>query len=59
MADVTSEALAAMAKQGRTPMGKDGIKFSTQGPKAGKLVPKTGNAKAGDSSGQTAHNCRP
>jgi hypothetical protein len=51
MADVTSEALAAMAKQGRTPMGKDGIKFSTQGPKAGKLVPKTGNAKAGDPTG--------
>jgi hypothetical protein len=51
MADVTSEALAGMAKQGRTPMGKDGIKFSTQGPKAGKLVPKTGNAKAGDPTG--------
>lgn len=51
MADVTSEALAGMAKQGRTPMGKDGIKFSTAGVKAGKLMPKKGNAKAGDPTG--------
>lgn len=50
MADATSEALAGMAKQGRKPMNKDGIKFSAATPKAGKLVPKTGNAKAGDPS---------
>ena len=43
------EALAGMAKQGRTPMNKDGIKFSSPSasPKAGKLVPKK-NTAAGD-----------
>ena len=50
MADATSEALAGMAKQGRTPMGKDGTKFTVASPKAGKLMPKKGNAKAGDPS---------
>lgn len=48
MADVTSEALAGMAKQGRTPMNREGIKFSAAAPKSGKLMPKSGNAKAGD-----------
>jgi hypothetical protein len=43
------EALAGMAKQGRTPMNKDGIKFSSPSasPKAGTLVPKK-NTAAGD-----------
>lgn len=49
MADATSEALAGMAKQGRTPMGREGTKFSTDTPKAGKLVKKQG-AQAGDPS---------
>jgi hypothetical protein len=46
------EALAGMAKQGRTPMNKDGIKFSSPSasPKAGTLVPKK-NTAAGDPSG--------
>lgn len=50
MADPTSEALAGMAKQGREPMNKEGLKFSSPSakPQAGKLVPKSGNAKAGD-----------
>lgn len=43
------EALAGMAKQGRTPMNRDGIKFSSPSasPKAGTLVPKK-NTAAGD-----------
>lgn len=41
------EALAGMAAQGRTPMGKEGAKFSAARPKAGKLMPK-GGAQAGD-----------
>ena len=43
------EALAGMAKQGRKPMGKDGIKFTSPSasPKAGTLVPKK-NTAAGD-----------
>ena len=49
-------ALAAMATQGRTPMGKDGIKF-TDGSSAGTgratLVPKKG-AQAADLSGGKA-----
>lgn len=46
------EALAGMAKQGRTPMMKDGAKFSSPSasPKAGTLVPKK-NTAAGDPSG--------
>lgn len=48
MADPTSEALAGMAKQGRTPMNKDGIAFSAASPKAGKLMPKKNQAKSGD-----------
>lgn len=53
MADETSEALAGMAKQGRKPMNREGLKFSSPSasPKAGKLVSKKGNAKAGDPSG--------
>lgn len=44
------EALAGMEKVGapRKPMKKEGVKFSTAAPKAGKLVKKSGNAKAGD-----------
>lgn len=49
MADATSEALAGMAKQGRSPMGREGTKFSVSAPKAGKLVKKQG-AQAGDPS---------
>jgi hypothetical protein len=43
------EALAGMAKQGRQPMMKEGIGFSSPSasPKAGTLVPKKG-AQAGD-----------
>jgi hypothetical protein len=43
------EALAGMAKQGRTPMNRDGLKFSSPSasPKAGTLVPKK-NTAAGD-----------
>lgn len=43
------EALAGMAKQGREPMNKEGIKFSSPSasPKAGTLVKKKG-AQAGD-----------
>lgn len=42
-------ALAGMAAQGRTPMGKEGIKFSSPSakPVAGTLVPKK-NTAAGD-----------
>lgn len=49
MADATSEALAGMAKQGRTPMNREGTKFSVSAPKAGKLVKKKG-AQSGDPS---------
>jgi len=51
MADATSEALAGMAKQGRKPMNKDGLKFSSPSasPKAGKLVKKKGG-QSGDPS---------
>ena len=47
------EALAGMAKQGRTPMGKEGISFTSPSasPKAGTLVPKKG-AQAADPSAQ-------
>ena len=41
------EALAGMAAQGRTPMNKDGVKFSAGVPKKGTLV-KKGNTAAGD-----------
>ncbi len=43
------EALAGMAKQGREPMNKEGVKFSSPSasPKAGTLVKKKG-AQAGD-----------
>jgi hypothetical protein len=43
------EALAGMAKQGRTPMMKDGVKFTSPSasPQAGTLVKKKG-AQAGD-----------
>lgn len=43
------EALAGMAKQGRTPMGKSGVAFTSPSasPKAGKLV-KKGGAQAAD-----------
>lgn len=43
------EALAGMAKQGRTPMGKSGAAFTSPSasPKAGKLV-KKGGAQAAD-----------
>ena len=46
------EALAGMAKQGRQPMLKEGIGFTSPSaaPKAGTLVPKKG-AQAGDPSG--------
>jgi hypothetical protein len=45
-------ALAGSAKQGRTPMGKDGRKFSSPSasPTAGTLVPKKG-AQAADPTG--------
>ena len=44
-------ALAAMATQGRTPMGKDGVKFSaSSGTGRAKLVPKQG-AQAADPTG--------
>lgn len=45
-------ALAGMAAQGRTPMGKEGIKFSSPSakPVAGTLVPKK-NVAAGDPTG--------
>lgn len=44
------EALAGMEKTGapRKPMRKEGVKFSVSGPKKGKLMKKSGNAKAGD-----------
>lgn len=44
------EAIAGMEKTGapRKAMKKDGVKFSVSAPKAGKLVKKSGNAKAGD-----------
>jgi hypothetical protein len=47
------EALAGMAKQGRKPMMKDGIKFSSPSaaPQAGTLVPKK-NTAAGDPTSQ-------
>jgi hypothetical protein len=47
------EALAGMAKQGRKPMMKDGIKFTSPSaaPKAGTLVPKK-NTAAGDPTSQ-------
>jgi hypothetical protein len=43
------EALAGMAKQGRTPMGKSGVAFTSPSasPKVGKLV-KKGGAQAAD-----------
>jgi hypothetical protein len=43
------EALAGMAKQGRKPMMKDGVKFTSPSasPQAGTLVPKK-NTAAGD-----------
>jgi len=46
------EALAGMAKQGRTPIGREGAKFSSPSasPKAGTLVPKK-DSKAGDPTG--------
>lgn len=46
------EALAGMAKQGRKPMMKDGISFTSPSasPKAGTLVPKK-NVAAGDPNG--------
>jgi len=42
-------ALAGMAAQGRTPMGKDGVKFTSPSasPVAGTLIPKK-NTAAGD-----------
>lgn len=42
-------ALAGMAAQGRTPMGKDGVKFTSPSasPAAGTLIPKK-NTAAGD-----------
>ena len=47
------EALAGMAKKGRTPMNKEGIAFTapSASPKAGKLVSK-GGAQAADPSAQ-------
>jgi hypothetical protein len=47
------EALAGMAKQGRKPMMKDGVKFTSPSasPQAGTLVKKKG-AQAGDPYGQ-------
>jgi hypothetical protein len=53
MANSSDEALAGMAKQGRTPMGKDGVKFtdvSSKGTGRAKLV-KKGGAQAGDPTG--------
>ena len=46
---IQDEALAGMAKQGRTPMGKEGVKFSSPSaaPAKGTLVPKK-NTAAGD-----------
>ena len=46
---VQDEALAGMAKQGRMPMGKEGVKFSSPSasPASGTLVPKKSTA-AGD-----------
>jgi hypothetical protein len=46
-------ALAGMAAQGRTPMGKEGIKFSSPSasPASGTLVPKK-NVAAGDPAAQ-------
>lgn len=49
MADPTSEALSGMAKQGRTPMNREGTKFSAPAPKAGQLWKKKG-AQSGDPS---------
>jgi hypothetical protein len=49
MSNPTDEALAGMSSNGRTPMGKDGLSFSSPSanPASGTLVPKK-NTAAGD-----------
>jgi hypothetical protein len=52
MSNPTDEALAGMSGNGRTPMGKDGLSFTSPSasPASGTMVPKK-NAAAGDPTG--------